>query len=358
MKKLNLAIIGQGRSGKLIHGAYYISERNTYYNVKYVVDRDERRRAVAKEMYAGCEALADYTELFDKKDVDLVVNATMSDTHFSITKDLLEHGFNVLVEKPFARNRYECDVLIATAKKYNVTLAVFQQTFYAPFYQEAKALAEEGKFGTIEQVSVRYNGFSRRWDWQTLQKKLAGGIYNTGPHPIGIGMGFLGFDKNIRVEYSKLSTTSMCSGDSDDYAKIILSAPDKPVVDIEINSTDAYLDYNLKLQGHKGTFKCTPTAYKMKYVIDGENAPQAVVETPMENETGAPCYCKEKLITHEEEGKYNGTAFDVGTAGLYEELYYKIAEGKEMSITPEMVAQLISVLEEVRARNPLPLKFL
>lgn len=29
-KKLNLAIIGQGRSGKDIHGAYYISERNKY----------------------------------------------------------------------------------------------------------------------------------------------------------------------------------------------------------------------------------------------------------------------------------------------------------------------------------------
>lgn len=40
MKKLNLAIIGQGRSGKNIHGKYYISEDNKYYNVKYVVDAD------------------------------------------------------------------------------------------------------------------------------------------------------------------------------------------------------------------------------------------------------------------------------------------------------------------------------
>lgn len=101
MKKLNLAIIGQGRSGKDIHGAYYVSERNVYFNVKYVVEADETRREISKQRYAGCEVLADYKELFDKKDVDLVVNASYSHMHFDITKDLLEHGFNVLVEKPF-----------------------------------------------------------------------------------------------------------------------------------------------------------------------------------------------------------------------------------------------------------------
>ena len=207
MKKLNLAIIGQGRSGKLIHGAYYVSERNQYYNVKYVVDRDENRRKVASEMYEGCETLCDYQELFDKKDIDLVVNAATSEYHYSITKDLLEHKFNVLVEKPFARSRYECGVLIETAKRNGVLLSVFQQTFFAPFYLESMALAESGKLGKIEQVSIRYNGFARRWDWQTLQKKVAGGIYNTGPHPIGVGMAFLGFDQNIRLEYSKLAVT-------------------------------------------------------------------------------------------------------------------------------------------------------
>ena len=36
MKKLNVAIIGQGRSGKNIHGKYFRGETNLYYNVKYV----------------------------------------------------------------------------------------------------------------------------------------------------------------------------------------------------------------------------------------------------------------------------------------------------------------------------------
>ena len=82
MKKLNIAIIGQGRSGKDIHGVYYLSERNVYYNVKYVVDYDERRRRISEERYPGCVTFADYRELLDKKDIDLVVNASFSDDHF------------------------------------------------------------------------------------------------------------------------------------------------------------------------------------------------------------------------------------------------------------------------------------
>ena len=76
MKKLNIAIIGQGRSGKDIHGKFYISADNQWFNVKYVVDGDERRREISKDRYEGCEVFADYKELLDKKDIDVVVNAT------------------------------------------------------------------------------------------------------------------------------------------------------------------------------------------------------------------------------------------------------------------------------------------
>ena len=93
MKKLNVAIIGQGRSGKDIHGLYYRGEKNVYYNVAYVVDRDEYRRGVAEAIYPRCVALSDYRELFDKSDIDLVVNASYSEDHYPITEDLLSHGF-------------------------------------------------------------------------------------------------------------------------------------------------------------------------------------------------------------------------------------------------------------------------
>ena len=356
MKKLNIAIIGQGRSGKNIHGRYFMSNDNEFYNVKYVVDSDEFRRNVAENTFEGCKTFATYQELFAFDDIDLVVNSTYSDLHYPITKDLLSHGKNVLVEKPFARSRYECDELIKIATDNGVVLAVFQQTFFAPFYVFAYELMRSGKLGDIKQISIRYNSLSRRWDWQTLQKRCAGSTYNTGPHPIGMALGFIDFDKNAKVVYSKLDT-ALTSGDADDYAKILIAAPEKPLVDIEINSTDAYSNYNVKIQGSKGTFKATTSAYEMTYIGDGENPERPVVETFLKDDAGNPVYCSEKLVKHVETDKFAGTAFDVGTATLYKQLYYKITEGVPMAVTPEMAADIVSVIETVHAENPLTLKY-
>ena len=40
MDKLNIAIIGQGRSGRDIHGRHLKSEKNTMFDVVAVVERD------------------------------------------------------------------------------------------------------------------------------------------------------------------------------------------------------------------------------------------------------------------------------------------------------------------------------
>lgn len=357
MKKLNLAIIGQGRSGKNIHGAYYLSEHNEFYNVKYVVDADEYRRQVSLERYPGCEVFASYTDILDKKDIDLVVNATYSEMHYAVTKDLLLHGFNVLVEKPFARNQYECDDLIMTAKEKGVVLAVFQQTFFAPFYQDILKILESGKLGDILQISIRYNGFARRWDWQTLQKKMGGNSYNTGPHPVGIALGALGFDNDVKVAYSKLACTDMSGGDYDDYCKVLLTAPGKPLVDMEINNTDGFTPYNVKIQGSKGCFKCNTTTYEYKYIVDGENVERVAIDTFIEDAQKEPTYCSEELVKHEGSGTYSGTAFDIGTRKLYEDVYKAITEGKELYVTPEMSKRIIGVIETIHAANHLPRKF-
>lgn len=357
MKKLNVAIIGQGRSGRDIHGKYLLTEANKYYNVKYVVDADANRRERAERDFVGCKTFASYEELFEIKDIDLVVNSTYSQMHYPITLDLINHGFNVLVEKPFAETELECQRLIKTAKEKGVVLAVFQQSFLAPYYVFAKELAEGGKLGDIKEVTVRFNGFARRWDWQTLLKNCAGGLYNTGPHPIGIALGFLDFDKNTRVAYSKLDR-GLTSGDGDDFAKVILTAPGKPVIDVEVSSMDAYSPFNIKIQGSRGTFKCTITKYEMTYIVDGENPDKPVIEDFLRDEEGKPIYCKEDLKKHVEEAEFSGTAFDTGTARLYEQLYFKITEGRDMTVTPEMAAAIIKVIAEVHAQNPLELKYL
>ena len=145
MEKIKVAIIGQGRSGRNIHGEYFKSDDNANYEVVAVVEADEFRRNNALKEYPNCKVYADYTELFGVEGIDLVVNASFSEMHYYITKDLLTRGFNVLVEKPMGRTYFECTDLIKTAKDNNVTLAVFQQSFLAPHYIHAKDVVASGK---------------------------------------------------------------------------------------------------------------------------------------------------------------------------------------------------------------------
>lgn len=356
MKKLKLAIIGQGRSGRNIHGAFLKSRRNTLYEVAVIVEQDAFRRQRALEEYPDIDVYEDYTQLFARKDIDLVVNASYSRQHYSITKDLLEHGFNVLVEKPFARNYYECCELMKIAKDKGVVLNVFQQSFFAPFYTETKKFIESGKLGDIKQVSIRYNGLARRWDWQTLQCEMAGSVYNTGPHPLGFALDFLDFDKDARVICSEIDCC-LTSGDAEDYAKILLTAPGKPVVDVEISAMDAFSDYTLKLQGTRGTYKCTTASYKMKYYRDEENEPRPVIRQSLSDENGYPIYCGEKLNFHEEAGDFDGSAFDTAVQKFYEMMYDTIVNGAELIIKPQHAARIINVIEAVHAENPMEIRF-
>ncbi len=356
MKDTRIAIIGQGRSGRDIHGAFLKSEANKFYNVVCVVEKDPARRELALKEYPGCEVFEDYTELFGRDDIDLVVNASYSEMHYPITKDLLIHGFNVLVEKPFARNRYECDDLIKTAKDNDVLLAVFQQSFFAPYYIFAKELIDSGKLGKIEQIDIKYNAFSRRWDWQTLQYKMAGHVYNTCPHPIGLALGFLDFDEDAYLAFSRLKVVHT-EGDAEDFAKLIITAPGKLFVDIETNSLDAYPQTLMKIYGTKGTFKCNIGSYEMKYIVDGENPARPVIHESLKDENGMPAYCSEQLNFHEEKGDFSGTAFDSAVKTYYEMLHDSLKTGAPLKTTPEIAARVIGIIEKAHADNPLPVKY-
>lgn len=120
MKKLNLAIIGQGRSGYSIHGKYLLTENGKeLFNVVAVVDYAEDRRKRAAEEF-GCDTYEDYRELFKRNDIDFVVASTFSNERYPVVMDLINHKFNVIAEKPFSKYSMECERMIKAAKENGV----------------------------------------------------------------------------------------------------------------------------------------------------------------------------------------------------------------------------------------------
>jgi len=354
MRRMRVAIIGQGKSGRNIHGHFFQRSYNKVVEVAAVVDELELRRQRAAEEF-GCDVYEDYRELFGRNDIDLVINATFSHMHYSITKDLRQHGFNVLTEKPMARTYFECQDLMQTAKANNVLLTVFQQSLYNPHFKTFKKLIEEGKIGKVRQINLNYSGFDRRWDWQTLQAFCAGNIYNTGPHPIGQALSLLDWDDNAQVAFSKLEHV-LSSGDSDDFVKVILTAPDKPVVDIEINSTDAFPnDYIYKAIGTYGTIVVKFGRYKIEYFEPDKAEERPVLAAAMSDENGYPAPCADNLEMILEKGDVTDEEYHSQEEEFYVRLHKAIMNNEPLDATAEKASKVIRVIETCHAMNKMPL---
>ena len=359
MSKVRVAIIGQGRSGRDIH-AHNLKTIPEKFEIVAAVDPMKDRQARAKEELR-CDVYGDYKELFALKDrIDLVVNATPSYLHATVTLDLLENGFNVLSEKPFAKTAAEIDGLIEASKRKNVLLAIFQQSRFNPCFMEVKKILDSGILGDIIQISMRVNGFQRRWDWQTVQDFTAGSLYNTGPHPVDQALRFLDYEGMPDVKaYMRCVNTY---GDAEDYVKLILTAVGKPVIDVEIASCCPYPENWINVYAQRGGLKCDGTRIDYKYYKPEESTKKHLILEPLQKADGTPSYCTETppLKWYEESWLMSETSinnmniFESLTIDLYNMLYGVLKEGKELTITPKQVRQQIAVMEEAHRQCPLP----
>lgn len=352
MQQVRVAILGQGRSGHDIHG-YTLSHLSEQYRIVAVVDTLEKRRVRAEREY-GCVAYADYRELFNRNDIDLVVNALPSADHVPVSLEFLNRGFHVLCEKPLARRVSEVDSLIAAARAHQRTLTVFQQSRFSPAFQKVKEIVESGVLGRIVQVNIAYNGFARRWDWQTLKAMNGGNLLNTGPHPLDQALQLFGTDVVPSVFCQMDQANSF--GDAEDYVRLVLYGDNRPTINIEISSCCAYTPYVYHVQGTRGGLMGNFTHLDWKY-FDADKAEQHTVSSdPLEGPDGSPAYCSETLSWKEEswdisadEGK--DLFLTMGTR-FYAMLHRTLTEGAELVVTPEQVRQQVIVIEECFRQNP------
>lgn len=352
MKQLKVAILGQGRSGRDIHGKCLVNMQNKY-KIVAVVDPLEDRRKRAEQEY-GCDTYADYRSLMERRDLDLVINATPSHLHVPITLEFLNNHFNVLCEKPFARKVEEVDVLIAASKASNTVLAVFQQSRYAPYFEQVRNIINSGVLGRILQINISFNNFARRWDWQSVQEYNGGNLLNTGPHPLDQALQLLGTDQTPEV-YCIMDRANTF-GDAEDYVKLILRAIGRPVIDIEISSCCAYPCYTYNVQGTHGGLKGSMAHADWKYFVQEEAPAQSLIRTPLKNEDGTPKYCSEALSWHEKSWDVpedQKALFSTIAGSFYTMLYKTLSEGAPLEITLEQVRQQIGTIEECHKQNPL-----
>lgn len=345
---IRVGIAGQGRSGRDIHGQYLSRSAPDHYRLIVVADVLEDRRQRAAQEY-GCETVADYRDLLERNDLDLIVNALPSPLHVPGSLAMLERGFHVLCEKPLAAHASDVDRLIETSARADRLLTVFQQWRFSPAFNQLRKIIASGVLGRIVQVNLRMSGFARRWDWQTLHENNGGALLNTGPHALDMALRLL--DTPALPDITCAMDTATSLGDAEDHVKLILRSPERPLIDLEISSCCAYGEKTFKVYGTQGGAQGGSDRLDWRYFVPAEAPRQALTTEPLRADDGTPAYCRETLPWREETWQAENSGSDPAVAGYYAALYQTLAQGVPPEVTLVQIRQQIAVIEECHRQH-------
>jgi predicted dehydrogenase len=88
-------------------------------------------------------------DLLANPDVDMVINLTIPDAHYAVSKKILEAGKHAYSEKPLVLTLEEGVTLRDLAKSKGLSVGCAPDTFLGGAHQQARAIIDEGKIGTV-----------------------------------------------------------------------------------------------------------------------------------------------------------------------------------------------------------------
>jgi predicted dehydrogenase len=343
-KTIPVGIVGLGRAGWDIH-VRTLDDLTDLYRVAAVCDIDPARRDEARDKL-GCRTYAQFEEMLADPEIELVTVAPPSYLHAEMSIAALKAGKNVLVEKPFATNLKDAEKMIATAKQTGRVLTCHQNSRYTPDFLKVREILASGKLGRVFFIRMAWQSFSRRWDWQTLQEFGGGMLNNNGTHIVDQALLLMGVAEP--QVFCRMESTPLISGDAEDHVKVILQAPDAPMIDVEITTASAYSQEPWLVMGTLGGLTGSRKELRWKY-LDPNSLPPRPVDT---QPTPDRSYNREKLEWIEESWDGSQVNAPSGTHQLYRELYATLREGAPLTVSIESLARQSRVLQQCRDQSP------
>lgn len=189
---IKVAVLGCGTWGKNLVRNFYNLE--TLYSV---CDIDSDLICKISSEYDGVKCLCDFDEIVNHEEINGVVIATPSHTHYPLVKKALMAGKDVYVEKPISTNSEEAKELMDYAEERGLVLMVGHLLLYHPAVNRLKSLIAEGVLGDITYVqSDRLNvNFFRNdrnvlWDLAPHDLSMAGYVLGRKPLTVKSAVGY------------------------------------------------------------------------------------------------------------------------------------------------------------------------
>lgn len=145
-----VALVGCGGQGR---GDAHLA--SAFGDIVAVCDVDSKHAAAAKEQFGGKpDAYGDYRQVLDRKDVDVVINATPDHWHSLINISTLRAGKDLYAEKPLTLTIDEGKILRRVVEETGRIVQVGTQQRSIKCFQTAIELVRNGRVGKLQEVTV------------------------------------------------------------------------------------------------------------------------------------------------------------------------------------------------------------
>jgi len=189
--KTRLGIIGTGIAARELH-LPALNRMKDKFEIVCVCNHTEPKAKEFAELVGGVPYFLDYHELLARPDVEAVDIILPIELNLQVTRDALEAGKHVIVEKPIAANIPDAQAMVALAGKYDRVIMMAENYRYNPVFLTAKKMMDERMIG--QPYSVFWSSFGRldpankyaRTAWRINHKYPGGFVTDAGIHNIAV----------------------------------------------------------------------------------------------------------------------------------------------------------------------------
>ncbi len=259
---MNYALIGCGR----IAGNHITAALDNGLNIVAVCDIVKEKALDIVDRFSLDESYetkcyTDYKKLIDENKLDLVAVATDSDKHAAIALYAIEHGINVIIEKPIAMSIDDADRIIEEMKKHRVKVCANHQNRFNIAIQQLKNAIDDGRLGKLSHgaIAVRWSRDERYYgqaDWRGKWASDGGTLMNQCIHGIDLLRWLFGDD--IREVYGALERRfhESCM-EAEDVGMAVVRFQSGAVATVEgtVNAYKDDLEETLYVFGERGNVK-------------------------------------------------------------------------------------------------------
>lgn len=217
-KKMRIAYIGFGKSTNRYH-LPYVKLRENIEVVRIVTPTlNKRPEEQAAWTARGTIFSTNIQDIIDDSTIDAVVVVTPAKSHFSVAKELLLAGKNVLVDKPIATSPSELAELIDIAKRNHVLVMPFQNRRFDSDFQALKRVLSADYLGELIDLEVHMDHYRPSAEVQNGDQ-IDGTFYGHGVHLVDQIVSLFGRPDKVGYDLRKIGN---CDSEIEDHFEVDL----------------------------------------------------------------------------------------------------------------------------------------